>query len=220
VGAVQGAVDVGQGVVDVGQGDPSADQHDAGHNGSMAPTGTPATVLVVLRGNSGSGKSTVARELRRRHGRGCALVDQDSLRRIVLWEHDVAGGVAPRLVAATARVALDHGYHVVVEGILTAERYRDDLLRLAGDHRGRTTFFWFDVSLEETFRRHATRPLAAELSTEQMAGWYQSCDALGVPDEHVIPEALTLDQTVALVAARSGLPQDGREEDYLPLAAP
>ena len=183
----------------------------------MPATGTPDTVLVVLRGNSGSGKSSVARELRRRHGRGCALVDQDSLRRVVLWEHDLPGGLAPRLVAATARVALDHGYHVVVEGILTAARYRDELVGLAGDHRGRTTFFWFDVSLEETFRRHATRPLAAELSTDRMAEWYQPGDVLGVPDEHVIPETLTLDETVAFVAARGGLPQDGREENYLPL---
>lgn len=31
--------------------------------------------LVVIRGNSGSGKTTTARELRRRYGRGCALIE-------------------------------------------------------------------------------------------------------------------------------------------------
>ncbi|MFF1875871.1 kinase, partial [Kitasatospora herbaricolor] len=35
--------------------------------------------LIVLRGNSGSGKSTVARELRRMLGDGVALVEQDYL---------------------------------------------------------------------------------------------------------------------------------------------
>ncbi len=35
------------------------------------PTGGPDTILVCIRGNSGSGKSSIARELRRRHGRGC-----------------------------------------------------------------------------------------------------------------------------------------------------
>jgi uridine kinase len=44
--------------------------------------------LVVIRGNSGSGKSTVTRELRHRYGRGCALVEQDYLRRMVLRERD------------------------------------------------------------------------------------------------------------------------------------
>jgi guanylate kinase len=40
----------------------------------VTPTGTTATRLIVLRGNSGSGKSTVARAVRERYGRGCALV--------------------------------------------------------------------------------------------------------------------------------------------------
>ncbi|WP_035866059.1 AAA family ATPase [Cryptosporangium arvum] len=178
----------------------------------------PMSVLVVLRGNSGSGKSTVARELRRRHGRGCALVDQDYLRRTVLREHDVAGGLAPTLVAATARLALTHGYSVVLEGILTAERYREELVALAAGHSGRSTFFWFDVSLPETLRRHATRPLAATVGPDALTSWYLESDRLGAPDEHVIAEASTLDETVAFVAERSGLPQDGRTEDYLPFA--
>jgi guanylate kinase len=39
------------------------------------PIGHRDTRLIVVRGNSGAGKSSVARELRRRHGRGCALVE-------------------------------------------------------------------------------------------------------------------------------------------------
>ena len=56
-------------------------------------TGSPSTRLVVLRGNSGSGKSTTARTLRERLGRGTAWVEQDHLRRILLRERDVPGGV-------------------------------------------------------------------------------------------------------------------------------
>jgi uridine kinase len=46
--------------------------------------------LIMIRGNSASGKSAVAAELRRRHGRGLAIVGQDDLRRPVLSERDVA----------------------------------------------------------------------------------------------------------------------------------
>lgn len=42
----------------------------------------------MLRGNATSGKTSVARAARRRYGRGCALVEQDYLRRIILREHD------------------------------------------------------------------------------------------------------------------------------------
>jgi predicted kinase len=87
------------------------------------PTGTSRTRLIIVRGNSGSGKSTVARAVRTGYGRGCALVEQDYLRRILLQERDVDGGVAPALIAHTVRFALDHGYHVVLEGILARSRY-------------------------------------------------------------------------------------------------
>ena len=53
--------------------------------------GTEETRLVVVRGNSASGKSSVAAGLRERFGLGLALVGQDNLRRIVLWECE--GGI-------------------------------------------------------------------------------------------------------------------------------
>src|SRR5690625_2222455 len=101
-----------------------------------APTGSAVTRLIVLRGNSAAGKSTVAAELRRRFGRGIAVVAQDNLRRVVLRERDVPGGANIGLIEATARYALDHRYHVIVEGILHAARYGDMLRALRADHRG------------------------------------------------------------------------------------
>ncbi|TXR57201.1 AAA family ATPase [Quadrisphaera setariae] len=47
--------------------------------------GGSAGTLVVLRGNSGSGKTTVARAVQRRFPKGtCAVVSQDRIRREVL----------------------------------------------------------------------------------------------------------------------------------------
>ena len=57
--------------------------------------GTRETRLIVLRGNSASGKSTVAASLRDRFGRGLALVAQDNLRRQVLRERDRPGAAPP-----------------------------------------------------------------------------------------------------------------------------
>lgn len=52
--------------------------------------GTERTRLVVLRGNSASGESTVAAGIRDRFGRGLVLVlvGQDNLRRVVPRERD------------------------------------------------------------------------------------------------------------------------------------
>ena len=181
------------------------------------PTGSPETILVCVRGNSGSGKSSIARELRRRHGRGCALVEQDYLRRIVLRERDKPGGAAPALIAQTVRFALDHGYHVVLDGIMHTDRYRGMLTALRDGHRGRSLFCYLDVSLPETLRRHLTRPQASEFTAQHMNGWYAAHDILGWPDELVLPETIKLQEAVEAIAAAAGLPQAGRDDDLLPI---
>lgn len=65
--------------------------------------GSPDTRLVVIRGNSGPGQSSVARALRLRYGGGAALVEQDDLRRIMLREHDTAGAVNVDLIDQVTR---------------------------------------------------------------------------------------------------------------------
>jgi predicted kinase len=115
----------------------------------------PST-LVIIRRNSASGKTTAAREVRARYGRGAALIEQDYLRRVLLREHDSSSidVAAPAVIAATARAALDHGYHVIVEGMMLASRYATILSGLIAGHRGPAHVFYLDVSLQETLRRH------------------------------------------------------------------
>ncbi|WP_328708588.1 AAA family ATPase [Microbispora hainanensis] len=115
--------------------------------------------MIVLRGNSGSGKTSVARAVRAAYGRGLALVGQDVVRRELLRERDVHGGVNIGLIDTIVRYSLDHGYHVLLEGILTASRYGEMLQSLHRDHAGTSAFFYLDVSLPETLRRHDSRPL-------------------------------------------------------------
>lgn len=122
-----------------------------------APDGFPGTSLIVLRGDSAAGKTTVAGLVREAYGRGCALVELDYLRRIVLGERDAPGAAAPALVSQTARSASTRGYHVVCEGIMPAARYGPVLEELVADHLGRTSVWYLDVAFAESVRRHGTR---------------------------------------------------------------
>ncbi|MEV7621781.1 AAA family ATPase [Actinoplanes sp. NPDC089786] len=172
-----------------------------------ASTTAGAPTLVVIRGNSGSGKTTTAREVRSRYGRGCALVEQDHLRRIILREHDEPGAVAPAFITATVRSALGLGYHVVLEGILHGARYRAALLDLLATHPGPGHVFYLDISFEETVRRHATRGDRG-FTTEDMRDWYVERDLLGVPDEVVLDEGSGLARSVATIMRVSGLDRE------------
>lgn len=167
--------------------------------------GTTETRLILLRGNSASGKSTVAAGIRERFGRGLALVGQDNLRRVVLRERDRPDAVNIGLIDTVARYAIDSGYHVVLEGILYVAHYGRMLQRLADDHRGHTHFYYLDVPFEETLRRHATKPQAAEYGETELREWYRPRDLLPGGVETVLGADSALTDTVERVMFESGL---------------
>ncbi len=103
------------------------------------------------------------------------------------------------LIETTARYILDAGYHVILEGILYSRRYAEMLTRLADDHDGDTACYYFDIPFEETARRHATRPLSAEVTVEQMRHWFQQQDVLGLPGEVTIGPDLDAETIVQLI---------------------
>jgi predicted kinase len=172
--------------------------------------GSDQTRLIVLRGNSGAGKSTVARALREAYGRGVAWVSQDLIRRIILKEKDRPGAANIGLIDQVARYSLDHGYHVVLDGIFYADRFEPMLAALNRDHLGVSRFYYLDVSIDETLRRHATRPQAAEFGPDDMREWDRAGDLLSVTQERVIPETSTPQETISLILAETQLLQAAR----------
>ncbi|MDX2531613.1 AAA family ATPase [Streptomyces scabiei] len=169
--------------------------------------GTEETRLIVLRGNSASGKSSVAAGLRERFGRNLAVVSQDNLRRVVLRERDRPGAANIGLIDMTARYALSAGFHTVVEGILYADRYGGMLEDLVRDHRGPSGCYYLDVPLRETFARHATKPTEylAQVTDEHLREWYRVQDLLPGGIETVIDASSTLGATVDRIMHETGL---------------
>ncbi|MFI1720805.1 AAA family ATPase [Streptomyces sp. NPDC020489] len=163
------------------------------------------TRLIVLRGNSASGKSSVAAGVRARYGRGVALVSQDTLRREVLRERDIPGGANIGLIDLTVRHALEHGFHTVLEGILYAAHYGDMLAGLVADYRDRAHCFYLDVPFEETLVRHATKAIADVVGPTELRSWYRPLDVLPGRVETVVPASSPLTVTIDRVMRASGL---------------
>ncbi|MFD9947839.1 AAA family ATPase [Nonomuraea sp. NPDC059023] len=164
------------------------------------------TTLVVIRGNSGSGKTTLAKAVRGAYGqRGLAIVSQDVVRREMLRELDVPGGVNIGLIKTICLHALTHGHHVVLEGILTGSRYGAMLDGLRRDHQGPAVFFYMDVPWEETLVRHETRPQRSQFTLEQMAEWFKERDLLPGGYEHLLDHALTVEDATRFILQTAGL---------------
>lgn len=176
--------------------------------GSRRFVGSEVTRLVIVRGNSASGKSSVAAGIRDRFGRGLAVVGQDNLRRVVLRERDVPGGANIGLIDTVARYALDAGFHVVIEGVLHAGRYGDMLAGLLGDHRGVSRCYYLDIPIEETLARHSSKPdreYLAHVTERELRDWYRERDLLPEGVETVIGADSSLTDTVGRIMRETGL---------------
>lgn len=155
--------------------------------------------LIIIRGNSASGKTRAAHEIRARYGRGIAIVSQDVLRRDILHQKDDPGNPAIGLIGLTARYALRQGYHAVVEGILFSQSHADMLTTLIRDHTGPSACFYYDLTFDETVCRHASKPQAAEYGSDMMANWYRERDTIPALNETVFGPDVSLDNAVSLM---------------------
>lgn len=162
--------------------------------------------LIVIRGNSGSGKSTVARLVRERARSGAkiAVVEQDYLRRIVLKEKENEGIANIGLIQQTVSYCMSQGFHVVLEGILYSKRY-GDMIGVLADEADQHWAYYFDVSFEETLRRHTTKPNAAEFGEAEMRGWFNEDDRLGLTREWVVDEQHSSEESAKRILSDADL---------------
>ena len=148
------------------------------------------TPLIILRGNSGCGKTSTARLLQRRLGYSTMLVSQDVVRREMLRVKDSESNPAIQLIYDLCMYGNNVGYTVILEGILSNKKYGAMLHQLLDDFRGEKLIYYFDISFEETVRRHSTKPNAHEFGVSEMRQWWKDQDVLGVPGEQRIGEQL------------------------------
>jgi predicted ABC-type ATPase len=154
--------------------------------------------LVIIRGNSGCGKSTTSKRLRYALGYETMLVSQDVIRRDILRVKDTSGNPSIQLIKDTVIYGLGLGFDVIVEGILHRDKY-GQMLRELATLFDETYVYYFDISFEETLRRHQTKPNAHEFGETLMREWYVASDVLNLPSEKLITEDQSQDEILQVI---------------------
>lgn len=157
------------------------------------------STLILLRGNSGSGKTTVARALQRRLGRGTLLLSQDVIRREMLYATDGPDTLAIPLMNAMLEYGANHCSTVILEGILNAAWYAPvfrEAQRLFGE---RISAWYFDLPFEETLRRHQTKPNRADFGEADMREWWNEKDYIGFLPERTLTKELTREEITDMI---------------------
>ncbi len=160
--------------------------------------------LIVIRGNSGSGKSSIAKKVRESVSGKTAIVEQDYLRRFILKEKEELGRDNIDLIYRTVVYALSKEYNVILEGILNFSRYGRMLKKLVKVCPN-NFFFYLDVSLEETISRHQTKSSRNEFGEKELRSWYKERDLTGFKSEVCISQDHTLDMAVGQIIKKAEL---------------
>lgn len=155
--------------------------------------------LIILRGNSGSGKTSTAKLLQQELGPCTMLVSQDVVRREILRVKDSAGNPAIQLIYQLCRYGQSIGYTVILEGIFNTNKYGAMLRQLVADFDGNVQAYYFNIPFEEALRRHKAKPNAHDFGETELRKWWKDQDRLGVKGERDIDETLSQADVVAMI---------------------
>jgi energy-coupling factor transporter ATP-binding protein EcfA2 len=163
--------------------------------------------LIILRGNSGSGKSTIANLIAKSATTKTAIVDADYYRVTMLFPKPFDGDDLGALMRQDVLYCLNHDYTVFWDSIFYATDTNKEYLGevLVKQHPSDNYIFNFDVSLAEAVRRHELRPKSNDFTTEEMKSWYKPVEKLGFEFEYQIPESYTIEETVEFIKQTAGL---------------
>lgn len=142
--------------------------------------------LIILRGNSGSGKTTVSKELQKKFGKNTMYISQDMVRRQILMVDDGNDTMALSLMKEMLSYGSRNSEVVILEGIMYADWYRTLFVQAKELYRDNIYAYYFDIPFEETVRRHQMRDKCNEFGAEAMRKWWREKDYSDVLDERII----------------------------------
>lgn len=155
--------------------------------------------FIIIRGNSGSGKTTIARRLQHElRNEGVLLIEQDNIRRQMLHVHDRPGNLAIALIAEIVSFGIQHCEFIILEGILNKSKYGEMLDSFIKQEHVETHAYYFDLPFEETVRRHHSKK-GTDFGEAAMASWFIEHDTLQVKRETCITKEMTEDQILTMI---------------------
>lgn len=158
--------------------------------------------LIIIRGNSGSGKTSLAKNLQHRFGFNTMVISQDVVRREMLWVKDGPGTLALPLMIELLKYGHKNSEVAILEGILDAD-INDELFITAKKlYNDNIYAFYYDIPFEETVSRHQTRAKKHSFGAEDMKRWWKEKDFLQNISEEIFSEEITLEQASDLVYNR------------------
>jgi adenylate kinase family enzyme len=155
--------------------------------------------LIILRGPSAAGKSTIAKQLQGKY-KNIAVFEQDHFNQHLFRAQDREETSAARheIVKQSVIIALAHGHDVILEGFY-AGSWKQTISEFLEIHPEDNYIFYFDISFEETVKRHSSRSKVDDFGPESMKKWYTRSEKLGHADEIMLSDNLSKDEIILII---------------------
>lgn len=167
--------------------------------------------IISLRGNSGSGKSTISNMLIEKLSDFDVLyLEQDMFRRYINHAkkddnfHDRRNELTILSICNMIEWAVDKFDVIILDGKFSARTYfpiYDFIL----SKQVELLPYWFELSFEETAARHSTREKAKVFDAEEMKKWWKPHDLLANVQEKIIDDKMTKEQILDKIVKDLGL---------------
>ena len=156
--------------------------------------------LIILRGNSGSGKTTVAKLLQEKFGPNTMLISHDMIRMQILHVRSTEGiRKSQPLMINLLKYGRCNSEITILEGILPSRDYRQLFETALEEYAGDICSYYYDLPFEETLRRHATKPNRNEFGETEMRRWWQEKDYLSNIPQTILREDISPEAAVELI---------------------
>ena len=167
--------------------------------------------LIIVRGNSGSGKTSVSKALQEKFGENTMLISQDMVRREILHARDGADTKALPLMTELLKYGRRNSRVTILEGIMVAEWYMP-LFEAAIEEFGSEIYaYYYDLPFEETVARHSMRAKRMSFGAEDMRRWWVEKDYMKVIPEKILTKEIGLDEAVKMIFRDA----NGNSENFL-----
>jgi len=162
--------------------------------------------LIILRGPSGAGKSTIAKALQTQSARKVAVIEQDHYKEEIFANDKKGSGDVRRIMLVIdCLIALESGYDVILEGIMSMANYGACFDQLFSRHPEENYMFYMDVSFEESVKRHTQRDKNTLFGEQEMKEWYELSQKSGYDIEISIPERYDAASSADLIRQKTKL---------------
>lgn len=141
-------------------------------------------IFILIRGNSSSGKTTLAKCLQKHFGtHQCLLLQQDVLRREILHAHDTVNTPAVDLIDTLIGFGIKHYQIIILEGILRKDVYGSMLKRNCQKFGSNALVYYLDIPFKMTLAHDKQKSVS--FGEDLLNDWWIENDVLSDNDQKI-----------------------------------